>query len=227
MYYAFVAPDVPAPNRTNRFLYFIHVDQFMADDYDEAFDYDWTEGARKLVENRELQYDAHLFPLVGHRHRAAGSLPNWVQGYEAHWRAKAEAAEQDGDADSATAARHRADDAKAFGEHLRRDHRAVSDRIYRAGPRPRGSTRSATSSPRSTAEGIRLDVFDLINALLKPKGLQLKHMWRAPSSALDFVDTERMNVYILQVMSILSAGVLLAEVPLLPAARPGEVGPRP
>ncbi|MCG2691183.1 DUF262 domain-containing protein, partial [Candidatus Parcubacteria bacterium] len=54
------------------------------------------------------------------------------------------------------------------------------------------------------SRGIRLDVFDLINALLKPKGLQLKHMWRDASTRLNFVDTEKMNVYILQVMSILS-----------------------
>src|SRR5207237_339729 len=52
-------------------------------------------------------------------------------------------------------------------------------------------------------KGIRLDVFDLINALVKPKGLQLKHMWRQAQPQLDFVETERMNVYILQVMSIL------------------------
>ena len=46
-------------------------------------------------------------------------------------------------------------------------------------------------------------MFDLINALLKPKGLQLKHMWRDAAPRLEFVDTRKMNVYILQVMSIL------------------------
>lgn len=50
---------------------------------------------------------------------------------------------------------------------------------------------------------MRLDVFDLINALLKPKGLQLKHMWRDASPHLEFVETGKMNVYVLQVMSIL------------------------
>jgi hypothetical protein len=56
------------------------------------------------------------------------------------------------------------------------------------------------------SRGIRLDVFDLINALLKPRGLQLKHLWREAAPRLDFVQTERMNVYILQVMSILRQG---------------------
>ena len=52
-------------------------------------------------------------------------------------------------------------------------------------------------------KGVQLDVFDLINALLKPKGLQLKHLWRKAAKRLEFVETSKMNVYILQVMSIL------------------------
>jgi hypothetical protein len=46
----------------------------------------------------------------------------------------------------------------------------------------------------------------LINALLKPKGLQMKHLWRDAAPRLDDVETEKMNVYILQVMSILRQG---------------------
>ena len=34
MYYTFVAPNVPAPNRANRYLYFIQVDRFMEMAYD-------------------------------------------------------------------------------------------------------------------------------------------------------------------------------------------------
>jgi hypothetical protein len=51
-----------------------------------------------------------------------------------------------------------------------------------------------------------LDVFDLVNALLKPKGLQLKHMWRNAATRLEDIETEKMNVYILQVTSILRQG---------------------
>jgi hypothetical protein len=50
---------------------------------------------------------------------------------------------------------------------------------------------------------VRLDVFDLINALLKPKGLQLKLMWREAEAKLSGFDSEKLNIYILQVMSIL------------------------
>jgi len=39
--------------------------------------------------------------------------------------------------------------------------------------------------------------------MLKPKDLQLKQLWRDSAPRLEFVDTEKMNVYVLQVMSIL------------------------
>lgn len=53
------------------------------------------------------------------------------------------------------------------------------------------------------SKGVRLDVFDLMNALLRPKELKLKEMWHQAAPRFDFVDTGKMNVYVLQVMSIL------------------------
>jgi hypothetical protein len=96
MYYAFLAPDVPVPNRTNRFLYFIRVDRFMDEMYDDAFHYDWTQGSFKLLEDQNRQYHSHLFPLsvVG---KGGWELPNWVQGYERYWHERAAAADQTGD----------------------------------------------------------------------------------------------------------------------------------
>ena len=40
MYYAFLAPKIPLPNRSSQFIYFVNVDKFMAETYDEAFNYD-------------------------------------------------------------------------------------------------------------------------------------------------------------------------------------------
>ena len=52
------------------------------------------------------------------------------------------------------------------------------------------------------SRGVRLDVFDLVNALLKPKGIQLKQLFREAEKRLSFAQAERMNVNVLQVMSI-------------------------
>lgn len=202
IYYAFLAPDDPLPNRTNRFFYFVHVDKFMAEDYDEAFGYEWlTRRWAKVLGSKEAQYESHLFPfsVIG----ATGwELPNWVQGYEAFWRAKGAEAETNRDEEAVTLARNHAKNAKDFGEHLQ----GITGQYqisYIELDKDLEVDKVCDIFTQINSRGIRLDVFDLVNALLKPKGLQLKQMWREAALRLDAVETEKMNVYILQVMSIL------------------------
>jgi hypothetical protein len=201
MYYAFLTPNVPAPSRSNRFLYFIDVDLFMEESYDAAFIYDWTRWGEKLLEDTNAQYENNLFPLavVG---QSGWALPNWVQGYERYWRAKeSEAKEAGAEADARTAARYM-ENANAFGEHVK----GITDQYqiaYIELDRDLELDKVCDIFTQINSRGIRLDVFDLINALLKPKGLQLKHLWREAKVRLDFAETERMNVYVLQVMSLL------------------------
>jgi len=201
MYYAFMAPDVPAPARQNRFLYFIRVDAFMAEAYDEAFVYDWTRRGVNLLADRDAQFETHMFPLavVG---RGGWELPNWVQDYEKHWSRKEASARESGDDREARIATRHVENAHAFGEHLK----AITEQYqiaYIELDRDLEIDKICDIFTQINSRGIRLDVFDLVNALLKPKGLQLKHLWRQAQDRLDFVETERMNVYILQVMSIL------------------------
>lgn len=201
MYYTFVAPDVRLPNRSNRYLYFIRVDKFMEEAYDEAFHYDWTRGTHRLLADRVAQFKKHLFPLavVG---QGGWELPNWVQGYEKYWEAEAEKAERNQDESSAKQAQLFVEDARAFGEHLK----GITEQYqisYIELDRDLEIDKVCDIFTQVNSKGVRLDVFDLVNALLKPKGLQLKHMWRKAEPKLDFVETERMNVYVLMVMSIL------------------------
>jgi hypothetical protein len=201
MYYTFVAPDVPLPNRANRYLYFIRVDRFMAGDYDEAFDYDWTQGGIKLLADESAQFENHVFPLavIG---RGGWTLPNWVQGYEAYWKEKFQLLEAAGDEAGAEFAQRRAEDAAEFGEHLR----GITEQYqiaYIELDRDLALDKVCDIFTQINSKGVRLDVFDLINALLRPKGLQLKRLWQKAQPRLDFVESERLNVYILQVMSIL------------------------
>lgn len=201
MYYAFLAPDEPLPNRSNRFLYFIRVDRFMEEAYDEAFEYDWTRRGLNLLADQNAQYENHMFPVsvVG---QGGWELPNWVQGYEKHWRDKEQAASSAGDEEAAREAGRRARDARSFGEHLK----AITEQYqvaYIELDRDLEIDKVCDIFTQINSRGIRLDVFDLVNALLKPKGLQLKHLWREAAPRLEYADTERMNVYLLQVMSIL------------------------
>lgn len=195
MHYVFLAPNIPLQNRTNRFFYFISADRFMAEEYDLAFNYErQSRKVTELLADRTAQYSAHLFPMaiIG----AGGwELPNWVQGYVKHWDEKAAAT---GD----VAAVLHAERAIAFGEHLR----GITEQYqisYIELDRDIDVDKVCDIFVQTNSKGIRLDVFDLINALLKPKGLQLRYMWDEAASRLDFVETEKMNVYVLQVMSIL------------------------
>lgn len=201
MHYAFMAPDLPAPGRSNRFLFFIQVEKFMEEVYDEAFEYDWTRRGEKLLTDETVQFDNHKFPLavVG---QGGWALPNWVQNYEKHWRTKAAKAREVSDKHSFDIAERHAKYANDFGEHLR----GITQEYqisYIELDKELEIAKVCDIFTQINSRGIRLDVFDLINALLKPKGLQLKKLWRIAAPRLEFVETERMNVYILQVMSIL------------------------
>lgn len=202
IYYAFVAPNVPLPNRANRAVYFIHVDKFMNEEYDEAFQYDWlSRRFKRILENPEVQFSNHIFPLsvVG---IGGWDLGNWVQDYEKYWNTKAELAKKDENIELMETATHYSQTAKAFGKHLK----GITEQYqvsYIELDKNLAVDKVCDIFTQINSRGIRLDVFDLINALLKPKGLQLKHMYRNAAPRLEFVETAKMNVYILQVMSIL------------------------
>lgn len=200
MHYAFLGPKIPLPRRKMRAFYFIRVDRFMADEHEEAFDYEWDWGdGPKIVSDPNAQYRSHIFPLV--TVGAGGwALPNWVQGYEKYWRDAASKATP-GSEGEADAVRH-ADNAAGFGKHLQ----AITQQFqisYVELDRELEIEKVCDIFTQLNSRGVRLDVFDLMNALLKPKGLQLKQLWRDARKRLDFVDTPKMNVYVLQVMSIL------------------------
>ncbi|MGA2792551.1 MAG: DUF262 domain-containing protein, partial [Roseiarcus sp.] len=202
IYYAFMAPDIPLPNRSNRFFYFVNVNKYIAEEDDEAFGYEWlTRRWAKVLGSKEAQYETHMFPfsVVG----ATGwELPNWVQGYEAFWKNKATEAAAHQDAELAEIALNHAKNAAAFGERLQ----GITGQYqisYNELDKDLEVDKVCDIFTQINSRGIRLDVFDLVNALLKPKGLQLKQMWRDAAPRLEAVDTEKMNVYILQVMSIL------------------------
>lgn len=201
MYYTFMAPDAPAPGRKNRYLYFIRADKFMEENYDDAFKYDWTLRGTNLLGDVETQYQDHMFPLavIG---QTGWALPNWVQGYERYWEERIKNAQAAGDGQAEEEAQRNSANALAFGEHLK----GITEQYqvaYIELDRDLELDKVCDIFTQVNSRGMRLDVFDLINALLRPKGLRLRHMWREAAQRLDFVSARRMNVYVLQVMSIL------------------------
>lgn len=202
MHYAFVAPHVSLPNRANRALYSVKIDRYMAAEYDQAFNYEWSsKRLESLFADREALYEEHIFPcsIIG----AGGwELPNWIQGYEKFWRDRSQEAAKKGDETFAAEARQHSDNGREFGVYLK-DLTEQYQISFIELDKDLGIDKVCDIFTQLNSKGVRLDVFDLMNALLKPKGLQLKHMWRNAAASLEFVETQKMNVYVLQVMSIL------------------------
>ena len=204
MYYAFLAPNINLPSRSNRYFFSIRINRFMAEEYDLAFEYDWSKRWTQLIEDRPTQYAEHIFPLsvVGH-----GSFKffKWIEGYQQFWRDAAALAKQEQREDEVKQAALHADNAMKFGEYVQGiaegyqisyielDVQLEIDKV-------------CDIFTQINSKGVQLDTFDLMNAMLKPKDLQLKKMWREASPRLEFVETDKMDVYILQVMSILRQG---------------------
>jgi hypothetical protein len=202
LYYACVAPDVSLPDRANRAIYFIRVDRFMREEYDDAFSYDWkTKRIEKLTEDPTIQYREHILPLsvIG----AGGwAMPTWVQGYTKYWQDMTAEAKERGDHDEAEQCAIHADNAEKFGQELK-DLTEQYQVSYIELDKDLGLDKICDIFTQINSKGVRLDVFDLLNALLKPRDLQLKFMWREARGRLEFVESSKLNVYILQVMSIL------------------------
>ena len=196
LYYAFLAPDKPLPNRVNRAFYYLDVEKFMNEEYDRAFNYDWnSKWFKKLQFDLDAQYESHIFPLsiIG---SSGWDMANWVQGYEKHWQKKAD------NFDDEQNSKQYVENAKSFGEHLK----GITTQYqvsYIELNQDLAIDKVCDIFTQINSRGIRLDIFDLMNALIKPKGLQLKQMWRDASDKLAFAKSEKMNVYILQVMSIM------------------------
>ncbi|HQO04197.1 MAG TPA: hypothetical protein PLI62_18210, partial [Spirochaetota bacterium] len=103
----------------HRALYFIHVDKFMNEQYDEAFQYDWlSKRYKRILDDPEIQYAEHFFPLeiIG---RGGWDLSNWVQGYVKFWEHKAAEAGEKGDQTEQQTAQQHATNAISFGEHIK------------------------------------------------------------------------------------------------------------
>ena len=204
IFYAFTAPDTPLPNRASRAVYFIKVDEFMNENYDEAFTYDWlSKRFQKTMDNVDIQYEKHVFPLsvIG---EGGFVLAEWVLGYKAYWENRLKAIKEDvgSTPEEINRIKNILDNAVNFGLHVRN---LVSN--YQISfielDRELALDKICDIFTQINSRGVRLDVFDLMNALLIPKGIELKHMWRREKSKLEFVDSDKMNVYVLQVMSIL------------------------
>ena len=188
LYYAFHAPEVPAPKRKSRYIYFIDIKALRENRHDEAFIYDWKQYGLNVLQNQEAQFKEHWFPLALIGKDSSGfQLHEWTNKYALYW-------QEHGDQDAVAYAPH-------FGKLLYEvlsNYQIVFIELDQEVP----IDKICDIFTQINSRGVRLDIFDLLNALLKPKGVQLKQLWREARDRLNYVASDRLNIYVLQTMSI-------------------------
>lgn len=201
MHYAFVAPEVPFPGRKQRCLYFLYIKKFQEDIPEETVIHYWGKRGLNLLDNREEQYQSHILPLsiLG----ISWEISKWIEGYKQYWSKQVEIADGSNDADAIKEAQRNYDISHKFGEYIRgliEEYQIA----YIELDKDIAVDKVCDIFTQINSKGMRLNAFDLINALLKPKGLQLKLMWREAKPRLKYLDDDDAHIHVLQVMSILT-----------------------
>ncbi|OAV45809.1 DUF262 domain-containing protein [Lewinella sp. 4G2] len=201
MHYAFFAPDIHFPKRAKPVLYWIKLRELLAGNMDEAFYYNSaTRYYRGVRDDVEQQYDNHLFPLstMGGGSWAVG---DWIKGYRDYWRERAESATDSDEVNEAKVAANSAEVLKELFEDLL-DNYQIS---YIALNRELEVGKVCDIFTHINSRGVKLDIFDLLNAITRPKDIFLKQMNRDAATQLaEYYPNSLKNTYILMVMSLMA-----------------------
>lgn len=188
LYYAFFSPQVNFPNKKSRYLFYIKLGPFLADDFDNAFNYEWLSKRREtFFSKEENQFAKKILPL--------NKIPNskvfykWLEGYDDYWSKRI----------PADIVRKEKDQIEKMIDSLLDDY-FIS---YIELDRDIDVAKVCDIFTRINSTGIKLTIFDLMNALLRPKNILLKEMWRDISSDLGEFEFRNTKVQFLQTMSIL------------------------
>lgn len=192
LYYALFAPKIKFPNRKNRYIFTTKLDELLNENFDEAFQYEWlTQKVSAFLEDKQRQYKEKIFPLYILKDRHKG-LIEWLDGYEKYWTKQGK---------EESACREREKIYKFFDEYL--EQYVVS---FIELDRDIEISKVCDIFTRINNTGIKLTIFDLINALMRPKDIYLKEMWRDVSNELEEYEEPRTKVHLLQTISILEQG---------------------
>jgi hypothetical protein len=206
IYYAFFQPNIAFPRRAKPMAYFLDIQVFLDEDENngEAFWYDsLTKKNIELLENPDLQYKQHIFPL-GLMQEGSWGVTDWIKGYRDYWIAQGEkVSESDEDTQKRKI---------LYGQHvknasvLKETIEDLFDQYYVSFielDREINIVKVCEIFTQVNSKGVRLDIFDLLNAILRPKEIYLKNLWNDSQESLNYIEPKKMKIYVLQVMSIL------------------------
>ncbi len=191
LFYALFSPDKVFPRRKSKFYYIVYIEKLLDGNFDEAFDYlIASKKTDAFINNVETQFEERIFPL-----RTFGQSSHewyrWLENYEEFWKNK------------------------GFGERAKEEREKLYEIFnstlneyyisYIELDREIAVEKVCDIFQRINSTGLDLNIFDLMNALLRPKEIKLKELWQKEISDLQpkLPDSEKGKIYALQTMSIL------------------------
>ena len=191
LYYALFAPNVNFPRRKSKYYYVINIEKLLDENFDEAFDY--IISSRKtdeLIGNEKLQFEKKIFPLKIFGERSH-FWSRWLENYQKYW-------EQEGYKNQAAEEREKLEKIlesilnEYYISYIELDREIEVEKV-------------CDIFQRINSTGLDLNIFDLMNALLRPKDIRLKSLWKKEINDFQskLPDVDKGKIYTLQTMSIL------------------------
>ncbi len=203
IYYAFFQPEQAFPGRAKPMAFFLNIKAYLDDDFENAFWYDsLTKKKQTLLNDVKQQYEQHIFPL-GTMKEGTWGTSDWIKGYRDYWNEQTELSlDNEKDHIRKKSAIESANQAKDFKNAIEELFNQYYISYIELG-RDIELGKVCDIFTQINSKGVRLDIFDLLNAILRPKDIYLKKMWHDAEEDLAFTDPKKMKIYVLQVMSIL------------------------
>lgn len=194
LYYAFFAPNKNFPFRKSKFYYYIKIEKLLEENYEEAFDYliASKRNDEMLFEDQNM-FRQKMFPLKIFG-ESSHSWSRWLDKYEDFWSKEGDPAK-----------------ARSEKEKLENIFDSIRNEYYISFielDREIAVEKVCDIFQRINSTGLDLNIFDLLNALLRPKEILLKSMWMDCVNELNdrLPDPEKGKLYLLQTISILKQG---------------------
>ena len=190
LYYAFFTPDKKYPKRKSKYYYVIHLDKLLDGLYDEAIEYlISSKNNDELLNSEKLQFEKLIMPIkvLGEE---GTNWAFWLQNLKEYL------------------SKTKSDEiAKMYFDKLRiifGDILTQYQISFIELDREIEVEKVCDIFQRINSTGLDLNIFDLMNALLRPKDIKLKDLWQKELQYFDSLMPvpDRVKIYALQTMSI-------------------------
>ena len=198
MYSAFFSPDVSLSyKKSMKATFYVDIQKLESEFEDEAFFYFFGTKKEKYYSDETNQFNEHIFPLSIFG-KGGFEIVSWVNRYKSHWEDKLTNSQSD---EEKLEIQNILDNAASFEYRMNE----IFNRYTVAYILLDGNIdikKVCEIFTQINSKGVKLDIFDLLNAILKPHDLRLKELWRENADLITYSSDTKLKVYVLQIMSI-------------------------